>query len=133
MGSIYGPKVMVINEYAGSGGDMMPWLLPGGRGRAARRQADLGRPGRHGRGGAADGRRLHGRAAERLLEPQRDVGRREPRRRPRLRGRDGPGLGHGRPRSRSSRRPFRWRSSLLAKNPPPKHKKPAYPDYQKKK
>jgi hypothetical protein len=22
---------------------------------------------------------------------------------------------------------------LLAKNPPPKHKKPAYPDYQKKK
>ncbi|MGH9754483.1 MAG: S41 family peptidase [Blastocatellia bacterium] len=25
--SIYGPKVMVINEYAGSGGDLMPWLF----------------------------------------------------------------------------------------------------------
>lgn len=27
VGSIYGPKVMVINEYAGSGGDLMPWLF----------------------------------------------------------------------------------------------------------
>ena len=27
VGSIYGPKVMLINEYAGSGGDMMPWLF----------------------------------------------------------------------------------------------------------
>lgn len=25
--SIYGPKVMIINEYAGSGGDMLPWLF----------------------------------------------------------------------------------------------------------
>ncbi|MBK9313140.1 MAG: PD40 domain-containing protein [Acidobacteria bacterium] len=25
--SIYGPKVMIINEYAGSGGDLMPWLF----------------------------------------------------------------------------------------------------------
>jgi tricorn protease len=25
--AIYGPKVMVINEYAGSGGDAMPWLF----------------------------------------------------------------------------------------------------------
>ena len=73
--------------------------LPGGRDRAARREADLGRPGRHGRGGSAHGRRLHRSAAERLLEPQRDLGRREPRRRPRFRGRDGPGLGHGRSRS----------------------------------
>ena len=46
--------------------------LPGGRGRAARREADLGRPRRHRRGGALDGRRLHGRAAERLLESRRD-------------------------------------------------------------
>ncbi len=30
---IYGPKVMIINEYAGSGGDAMPWLF---------RQAKLG-------------------------------------------------------------------------------------------
>ena len=27
IGSIYGPKVMVINEYSSSGGDMMPWLF----------------------------------------------------------------------------------------------------------
>jgi tricorn protease len=27
VGSIYGPKVMIINEYAGSGGDLMPWLF----------------------------------------------------------------------------------------------------------
>jgi tricorn protease len=26
-GSIFGPKVMIINEYAGSGGDMMPWMF----------------------------------------------------------------------------------------------------------
>jgi len=26
-GSIFGPKVMIVNEYAGSGGDMMPWLF----------------------------------------------------------------------------------------------------------
>jgi tricorn protease len=27
VGAITGPKVMIINEYAGSGGDMMPWLF----------------------------------------------------------------------------------------------------------
>ncbi len=26
-GSIFGPKVMIVNEYAGSGGDLMPWLF----------------------------------------------------------------------------------------------------------
>jgi tricorn protease len=25
--SIFGPKAMIINEFAGSGGDMMPWLF----------------------------------------------------------------------------------------------------------
>ena len=25
--SVYGPKAMIINEYAGSGGDLMPWLF----------------------------------------------------------------------------------------------------------
>src|SRR4030042_1839709 len=28
VGSIYGPKVMIINEYAGSGGGMLPSLFP---------------------------------------------------------------------------------------------------------
>ncbi len=27
VGSIYGPKTMIVNEYAGSGGDLMPWLF----------------------------------------------------------------------------------------------------------
>jgi tricorn protease len=27
LGSIYGPKAMIINEYAGSGGDAMPWYF----------------------------------------------------------------------------------------------------------
>ena len=27
VGALLGPKVMIINEYAGSGGDMMPWLF----------------------------------------------------------------------------------------------------------
>ena len=25
--AIFGPKVMIINEMAGSGGDMMPWMF----------------------------------------------------------------------------------------------------------
>lgn len=33
VGSIYGPKTMIINEYAGSGGDLLPWLF---------RKADVG-------------------------------------------------------------------------------------------
>jgi tricorn protease len=27
LGSIYGPKAMIVNEFAGSGGDYMPWLF----------------------------------------------------------------------------------------------------------
>ncbi len=27
VGSVYGPKTMIINEYAGSGGDLLPWLF----------------------------------------------------------------------------------------------------------
>ena len=27
VGSIYGPKVMIVNEFAGSGGDLLPWLF----------------------------------------------------------------------------------------------------------
>ncbi len=27
MEAIFGPKVMIINEFAGSGGDAMPWLF----------------------------------------------------------------------------------------------------------
>jgi tricorn protease len=27
VGSVYGPKAMITNEYAGSGGDLLPWLF----------------------------------------------------------------------------------------------------------
>ena len=27
VGSIFGPKVMIVNEFAGSGGDLMPWMF----------------------------------------------------------------------------------------------------------
>ena len=27
MNSIFGPKAMIVNEYAGSGGDAMPWMF----------------------------------------------------------------------------------------------------------
>jgi tricorn protease len=27
VGSIYGPKTMIVNEYAGSGGDLLPWMF----------------------------------------------------------------------------------------------------------
>jgi tricorn protease len=33
VGSIYGPKAMIINEFAGSGGDALPWMF---------RHADIG-------------------------------------------------------------------------------------------
>ena len=46
-GTMPGPKAMIVNEYAGSGGDYMPWHIPSVGYRAADRQAHLGRPGWH--------------------------------------------------------------------------------------
>ncbi len=48
---------MVINQFAGSGGDAMPWYFRKAKRRAAGRHADLGRPRRDRRLPAADGRR----------------------------------------------------------------------------
>ena len=53
--SIPGPKVMIINEVAGSGGDAMPWLFPSGEGRDSGWKAHLGWAGRHRRDSCADG------------------------------------------------------------------------------
>ena len=53
-----GPKVMVINEYAGSGGDAMPWLFQRAKIGPARRHAHLGRPRRDLGLSPAHGRRL---------------------------------------------------------------------------
>ena len=38
---------MIIDERAGSGGDMLPWMFRKFKVGPARRQADLGRAGRH--------------------------------------------------------------------------------------
>ena len=78
---IWGPKVMIINEMAGSGGDLMPYMFKLPQDRPARRQADVGRPRAHGRHAAVHRRRLDDRAARRLLHARRQVGGRERRRR----------------------------------------------------
>ncbi len=74
VGAIFGPKAMIINQSAGSGGDAMPWYFrKAGPGDAGRR-ADLGRIGRHRRLSDAAGRRRRNRAALRHLRAQRRVG-----------------------------------------------------------
>ena len=83
--AIFGPKAMIINEFAGSGGDAMPWYF---------RKAGIGPlvgmrtwGGLVGIGGypAADGRRLRHRAALGHLRIERTVGSGEPRHRARHR------------------------------------------------
>ncbi len=73
--SVFGPKVMIINEMAGSGGDMMPWMF---------RHTQTGTlVGKRTWGGlvgvsqypVADGWRQRDFAEFRILQPQRPVGR----------------------------------------------------------
>jgi tricorn protease len=45
-GAIFGHKVMIINEFAGPGGDAMPWYFKRGSVGKLIRQADVGQPGR---------------------------------------------------------------------------------------
>ena len=69
MGAIFGPKVMIVNEFAGSGGDAMPWMF---------RKAEIGPlVGKRTWGGLVGifgfpphRRRLRHRAEPRLLEPE---------------------------------------------------------------
>ena len=95
---IWGPKVMIINESAGSGGDYMPWMFRNkGVGPLVGTRTWGGLVGiwdvpRFGR------RRLHHRAPRRFLHPRRRVGRRERGRPPRHRGRADAQGGHRRPR-----------------------------------
>ena len=101
---IYGPKVMIANEFSGSGGDALPWLF---------KQAKLGPlvgkrtwGGLVGIGGIPvlmDGGERY-LAERRVLLAQGRMGRREPRRRSRRSGRAGPESSQRRPRSRSWRR-----------------------------
>ncbi len=128
VGSIYGPKVMIINEYAGSGGDMMPWLF-----RAARIGPLVGMRtwgGLVGMAGAAplqdggftgapqsgfwnpDGTwDVENHGVDPDVEVEMDPAAVKAGRDPQLEKAVAVAL------------------DLLAKNPPPVHKKPAYPDY----
>ena len=68
--SIQGPKVMIIDETAGSGGDLLPWMFRKFQVGTARRPAHLGRPRRHARLPRADGRRHDHRAEPRDLDAE---------------------------------------------------------------
>ena len=81
VGAIFGPKVMLINQNSGSGGDAMPWYFKQSRGRQAHRHPHLGWLGRYRRLSSAHRRRLRDGSALRHLRFARRVGGREPRHR----------------------------------------------------
>ena len=87
--AILGPKVMIIDETAGSGGDLLPWMFRKfGLGHAGR-QADVGRPGGDPRLPGLDGRRHGDRPRPGHLH-RGGLGGRKRRGAPRHRGRAGP-------------------------------------------
>ncbi len=131
VGSIYGPKVMIINEYAGSGGDMMPWLFrEAGIGPLVGTRTWGGLVGMAGAAPLMDGGftgapqsgfwnpngtwdvENHG------VDPDFEV------------GMDPAAVRAG--RDPQLEKAVEVALDLLEKNPPPKHKKPEYPNYHKK-
>jgi len=131
VGSIYGPKVMIINEYAGSGGDMMPWLFrAAGIGPLVGLRTWGGLVGMAGAAALMDGGftgapqsgfwnpngtwdvENHG------VDPAYEV------------GMDPAEVMAG--HDPQLEKAVEVALDLIAKNPAPKHTKPAYPDYQKK-
>ena len=92
-GAIFGPKVMIINEFAGSGGDAMPnYFRRAGVGKLDR-QAHVGRPRRARWRAASHGWRLRHRPELRRVGPRRRVGCRERRHPARHRSRARSGAG----------------------------------------
>ncbi|MFZ2054236.1 MAG: PDZ domain-containing protein [Candidatus Aminicenantales bacterium] len=131
VGSIYGPKVMIINEYAGSGGDMMPWLFrAAGIGPLVGKRTWGGLVGMAGAAALMDGGftgapqsgfwnpngtwdvENHG------VDPDIEV------------ENDPASVKNG--RDPQLEKAVQICLELLAKNPAPKHKKPAYPNYHQK-
>ena len=129
--SIYGPKVMIINEYAGSGGDLMPWLFrAAGVGPLVGLRTWGGLVGMAGAARLMDGGSAgapqsgfwnpngtwdvenHG------VDPDYEI------------GMDPAAVKAG--HDPQLEKAVAVALDLLAKNPPPMHKKPVYPDYQKK-
>ncbi len=66
---IWGPKVMIINEMAGSGGDSDALHVPLPQDRSAHRQTHLGWSRAHGRHAGIHRRRIDDRPARRVLHP----------------------------------------------------------------
>ena len=106
---IFGPKVMIINEYAGSGGDAMPWLF---------RQQKVGKlVGKRTWGGlvgifgfpAIDRRGLCHGAESSVLQLVEGVGCREPRGSLPISRSTTTRRWSGRATTRSSKGPWRWR------------------------
>jgi tricorn protease len=131
VGSIYGPKVMIINEYAGSGGDMMPWLFrAAGIGPLVGKRTWGGLVGMAGAAPLMDGG-FTGAPQSGFWNPNGtwDV---------ENHGVDPDVEVENDPASiKAGRDPQLEKAvqvclELLAKNPPPKHKKPAYPNYHQK-
>jgi tricorn protease len=131
VGSIYGPKVMIINEYAGSGGDMMPWLFrAAGIGPLVGTRTWGGLVGMAGAAMLMDGGMtgapqsgfwnpngtwdVENHGVDPDYEVQMDPAAVKAGHDPQLEKAVAVAL------------------ELLAKNPPPKHTKPAYPNYQKR-
>jgi tricorn protease len=131
VGSIYGPKVMIINEYAGSGGDMMPWLFrAAGIGPLVGMRTWGGLVGMAGAAMLMDGGMtgapqsgfwnpngtwdVENHGVDPDYEVQMDPAAVKAGHDPQLEKAVAVAL------------------ELLAKNPPPKHTKPAYPNYQKR-
>ena len=128
--SIYGPKAMIINEFAGSGGDLMPWLFKhAGVGPLVGKRTWGGLVGIYDYPPLIDGGGVTApRVAFYNLNGEWDV------------------ENHGTaPDVEVEFDPAMWRAGrdtqlekavevvmdLLKKNPLPKHKKPAYPNYYK--
>ena len=98
--AIYGPKIMIVNELAGSGGDAFPWFFRREKIGPIVGERTWGGLGRDRRRPTAARRRSRHRARLRFLEhrQRRGMGRRESRRRSRLRR--APAAGPGRERAR---------------------------------
>ncbi len=97
--SIQGPRAMLIDETAGSGGDLLPWMFRKNNMGPLIGKRDLGRPGGHPRLPRADGWRHHHGAEPGVLDARRRLGRGERRRAARYRSRADAGRRHRRPRS----------------------------------
>jgi tricorn protease len=131
VGSIYGPKVMIINEYAGSGGDMMPWLFrAAGIGPLVGKRTWGGLVGMAGAAPLMDGG-FTGAPQSGFWNPNGTWDVENHGVDPDIEVENDPAsvkAGH----DLQLEKAVEVCLDLLAKNPPPKHKKPAYPNYHQK-